>query len=246
MRFLTCGTIWLVVAAGGVSAQEPAQLLPSKPVTIDAEQAYVGERIFEVVNAGEPAGLIAVHTRFTEAGHYVIHDHSASQLLGVDEEIMMILDGQTFAPIRVQVHGRMGPNYVDFNWLWSEQAADGQAEIYNFETGALAHHVINREMPAGALTRGTVLFLANAMAIKEDAVIELNWFNTQNGQIRPITLTVDGSEQVTVPAGTFDTYKVTQQGGQPGNTLYITKQMPRRIVRFDVTGTDMQLLLQSL
>lgn len=241
--FLLLSVCMLTSSLLGAADDAP---LPAKPVKIDAEQAFVGERTFAVVNDGEPAGMIEVHSRFTEGGEYVIYDHSASQLLGVDEEIMMVLDGQTFAPQRVQVHGRMGQNYVDFNWKWTDWHVDGRAEIYNFDSGALTHHAIERAMPEGTLTRGTVLFLANAMPLELGERIELNWFNSQNGQIKPIVLTVVGSEQVTVPAGTFDTFKVTQEGGQPGNTLYITKDRPRRIVRFDVTGTAMQLLLQSL
>ena len=92
--------------------------LPAKPVAIDPTQAYIGERVFQVLNAGEDAGRITVHSRFTDQGHYLLHDHSQSDLLGVDEEILWLFDGETFAPIRTQVHGRFGPTYVDINWTW--------------------------------------------------------------------------------------------------------------------------------
>ena len=68
----------------------------------------------------------------------------------------------------------------------------------------------------------------------------------KNGQIKPIKFAVGDPREVTVPAGTFEVFPVEQSGGQPGNTIYVTVAKPRRIVRFDVTGTSLQLQLLSL
>lgn len=223
-------------------AEETAPPSP-KPVSIDREQAFVGKRVFRVVNEGQDAGLITVHSRFSEAGEYLIHDHSASDALGIEEEIFAVMDGQSFAPIRTQVHARMAATYLDANWEWQALDARSKIEIYNFDSGEHRFLERPRDMPAGTLTRAAALYLVNAMDLAEDKVIELNWFNTMNGQISPITYTVTGSEQITVPAGTFDTYAVAQEGGRPGNTIYVSKDKPRRIVRFDVTGMDMRLEL---
>jgi hypothetical protein len=148
------------------------------PVNIDREQAFVGKREFKIVNDGNEAGMITVHSRFTDAGHYLVHDHSASEAMGVEEELLMVLDGDSFAPVRVQVHGRFGPQYLDVNWEWQGQLANGKADTYNFETGAHAHHDLDRELPQDTLTRGAALFLANAMEVEAGKTIEFNWFNT--------------------------------------------------------------------
>ena len=228
------------LAAERGSTSEP---LEAKAVTIDRAQAFVGKRQFRVVNEGQDAGMITVHSRFNDAGQYLIHDHSAAESLGIVEEIFVVLDGNSFAPIRTQVHARMGETYLDANWHWEGLDADSEIEIYNLGSGE--HRFLQRpvQMPAGTLTRATALYLANAMDLSEGKVIELNWFNSMNGQISPITYTVTGSAEITVPAGTFDTYQVVQEGGQPGNTIYVSKEKPRRIVRFDVTGMDMRLEL---
>ena len=76
------------------------------------------------------------------------------------------------------------------------------------------------------------------MEVEAGKTIEFNWFNTQNGQIKPIKFAVGDPREVTVPAGTFEVFPVEQSGGQPGNTIYLTDAKPRRIVRFDVTGTS--------
>ncbi len=229
-----------------VLAQDAAEPLPARPVAIDRDQVFVGKREFRVINAGEDAGLITVHSRFTEAGQYLIHDHSVSEFMGVNEELLMLFDAESFAPVRVQVHGRIGTTYMDINWEWDGLSANGKADTYNFESGAHAHHDLNKVMPEGTLTRGAALFLLNAMDLEVGNSINLNWFNTQNGQIKPITFAVEGTEKIVVPAGSFETLRVVQTGGQPGNTIYITLEKPRRIVRIDVTGTEMQLHLLSL
>jgi hypothetical protein len=240
---LITGLALLLASAADIRAEEQAPPLEPRPVAIDRQQAFVGKREFQVLNAGQDAGMITVHSRFTEAGDYLVHDHSVSEFLGVDEEILMVFDGESFAPLRVQVHGRFGPTYMDINWEWDGLVGRGKADSYNFETGAHAHHNLEREMPEGTLTRGAALFLANAMDLVDKQVIEFNWFNSQNGQVVPIRLAVEGVETVTVPAGTFEAFRVEQTGGQPGNTLFITTAVPRRIVRIDVTGSEMQLHL---
>ena len=234
------------LSASDIVAEDNAATLQARPVVIDRTQAFVGKREFSVINDGKEAGMITVISRFTEDGHYLIHDHSVSEFLGVNEELMMLFNGETFAPIRVQVHGRFGPTYMDINWQWNDLSAIGQADTYNFDSGAYAHHDLSREMPAGTLTRGAALFLVNAMQLETGRAIELNWFNSQNGQIKPIKFAVESTQEITVPAGKFNAYRVVQTGGQPGNTLFVTVEKPRRIVRIDVTGTAMQLELLSL
>jgi len=233
----------LSLTALPLAAQQPAPPLESKPIAIDREQAYVGKRVFRVVNEGADAGLITVHSRFNEAGQYLLHDLSDSDALGIREEIFAVLDGDSFAPIRNQVHARMGATYIDVNWGWQGLDASSQIEIYNFDSGE--HRFLERPktMPAATLTRASALYLVNAMDLAEGKVIEFNWFNTMNGQIAPISYTVTGSQEITVPAGTYDSFVVVQEGGLPGNTIYVSKDKPRRIVRFDVTGMDMQLEL---
>ncbi len=245
LRTALYASIILATASIGSALAAEDTPLAAKPVPIDRAQAFVGKQQFQVISNGQQAGMITVHSRFNEKGQYLIHDHSESEVMGVLEEIFVVMDGDSFAPLRSQVHARMGDHYIDANWQWQDDLADSQIEIYNFASGEHRHRALSESMPAGTLTRAGALYLANAMDLSENKVIELNWLNTLNGQISAITYTVTGSAEISVPAGNFDTWAVVQEGGQPGNTIYVSKDSPRRIVRFDVTGMDMRLELME-
>ena len=47
----------------------------------------------------------------------------------------------------------------------------------------------------------------------------------------------------TVPAGTFETYRVEQTGGEAPITLYVTTAAPHRIVRITFAGQPIEMVL---
>ena len=61
--------------------------------------------------------------------------------------------------------------------------------------------------------------------------------------MRPVTLTVAGTERVTVPAGTFETYRVDQTGGDAPLTFYVTTAAPHRVVRITFAGQPIEMVL---
>lgn len=248
MRYLALSSIFLAL---GLVLTPPAlsqaeNTFTAKPVVLDRDQVFVGKQSFRLLNAGQPAGQVEVHSTFTEDGLFVLHDHSSSPAMGVHEDLLAVLDANGFAPRRVTVSGTFGEQYLNLVWQWKGRRVLGQGDQFRFDSGIYSRHAMDTELPEGTLTRATILYLANAMALKPNAVIEVNWFNSLNGQVEAIKLTVAGSETITVPAGTFDAFKVELTGGTPGHTLYVTTDVPRRIVRFDITGTQLQLELESL
>ena len=75
-------------------------------------------------------------------------------------------------------------------------------------------------------------------------------FDAQAQQVRPVQLKVLGSEKVTVPAGTFDAFKVeVATSGGPTATHWIAKD-PRRVVKVvavlpQMNGATMTMELQK-
>ena len=102
---------------------------------------------------------------------------------------------------------------------------------------------VDMSVPDGFFLRASAIYLINAMqAIKPDGNLKLNWLNSVNGKLSEISLVVEGTEIVEVPAGRFDCLVVRLTGGQPDNLIYINIE-DRRIVRFDVVGQPMTLEL---
>jgi zinc protease len=61
-----------------------------------------------------------------------------------------------------------------------------------------------------------------------------------------VTVKVVGSESVTTPAGTFDTWKMEMSGGDAPATLYVRKSLPHVLVKREVTGQPISIVLQSM
>ena len=70
-----------------------------------------------------------------------------------------------------------------------------------------------------------------------------NAFDASSGTARAITMSVAGTESITVPAGTFETYRVEQSGGQQTANLWITTAAPHRLVKMTIVGTPLEFVL---
>lgn len=82
--------------------------------------------------------------------------------------------------------------------------------------------------------------------LAQGKTIALPIFSPMGGGVTNFTATVVGSESVTVPAGTFETWKVETTGGQGGGTLYLTKDAPHTVVKQEIAGQPVVLVLQSV
>lgn len=100
----------------------------------------------------------------------------------------------------------------------------------------------------GALTNDGVLLLALArlpLADRWAGRVEL--LNPQSGATMPLTLTVKGSERVSVPAGSFDSWVVESTGGPAALTFYVAKGGPvvRVVQAVPQMGGTMESVLQK-
>jgi hypothetical protein len=69
-----------------------------------------------------------------------------------------------------------------------------------------------------------------------------NVFSSGEYLVRPMSLTVADLTRLTVPAGTFDAYRVDLDGGPQQVSYYVTRQPPHRIVRLTIANTPVEFL----
>ena len=102
---------------------------------------------------------------------------------------------------------------------------------------------VRRELPAGTLDSDALQIALPLFRWQADAKFTINLFSPGKGTVEPVTLSVVGSESVTVPAGTFDTWKIEQKGGEGAVVLYVTKDAAHRLVKIAPVGQPIELLL---
>ncbi len=94
---------------------------------------------------------------------------------------------------------------------------------------------IDMELPAPVFGEETaMLFAIEALPLAEGYMTTLRTYDLMSGKVRPMALEVTGMETVTVPAGSYETYKIElkQLDGGPDNaTIFVSEKDPRCLVR---------------
>lgn len=98
---------------------------------------------------------------------------------------------------------------------------------------------------AGTLESNTLGALLPALPWAAGASWSFPVFNPAEGTVSPVTLTVTGTETVTVPAGTFEAYRVEMSGEGATMALYVTTAAPHHLVKMAPAGQPVEFVLVS-
>ena len=96
---------------------------------------------------------------------------------------------------------------------------------------------------AGTIDDNALQALIPALRWAPGAKHTLPVFQSGKGAHVQLTFAVAGEEKVTVPAGTFDVYRVDLSGGEQPATFFITKSQPHRLVKVTVAGAPVEFVL---
>ena len=104
----------------------------------------------------------------------------------------------------------------------------------------------DQEVVAGTRLSGMESWILATADLAEGKSISLPMFSPRTGSVAVVTARVAGSQSVTVPAGTFDTWKVEMQGGEAAVVLYLRKDLPHVMVKQEIQGQPVTLELKTM
>lgn len=104
---------------------------------------------------------------------------------------------------------------------------------------------VDTELPEGALLPGMDSYVLAAADLAEGRRITLPVFEATSGAVTNVTYEVVGAEEVTVPAGTFEAFRVRVGGAQP-MTLHVRQDAPHVLLRQEFAGQPIVIELQSM
>jgi zinc protease len=96
---------------------------------------------------------------------------------------------------------------------------------------------------AGTVDENALSSLVPALPWSKTASFTIPTFSPGEGVSRTFTMKVTGTQSVTVPAGTFDTFVVEMSGGPIPVMLYVTSAQPYRVVRTAPVGPPLEIVL---
>jgi hypothetical protein len=104
---------------------------------------------------------------------------------------------------------------------------------------------VDMEVPEGVVVSDMLELAVWVAELQQGTSLELPLANVQLGTVENVTLTVLGREEITVPAGTFDVWRIRVQGSE-AQTLWARVEAPHVVVQLEPAGQPIMVQLSAL
>lgn len=149
--------------------------------------------------------------------------------------------GNDLSPISVNQSGKTQGQDARVTLTYSAGRAKGST-LTPQPTGPKSAEV-DAEIVKGTVDENMMTSLLSAFRWAPGAKFAVQMFQSGKGATVPVQLAVTGEESVTVPAGTFDAWKVDYTGAEQAVTFWIQKAAPYRLVKLGFTGQPVEIRL---
>jgi len=228
MKLLAHAALLLVAASAG--AQSPGVInYASLPARTDS---------FVVMVQGNPMGFQRTTVERTEDGFRIIDDVQIGPIMTQHTEVELGLDGVLRSTRQT---GQVRGQNTAIEIVYHDGRAKGSATTPS-AAGAVTT-AIDTTVGATSIDDNILTTIIPALEWAPGASFTLPVFLSGKGYEQPLTLTVKGTEKLTVPAGTFDVYRIDLSGGQAPVAMYVTTEAPRRLVKIAPQGAPLEFVL---
>lgn len=227
-----------IVNAQG-DAMMPTDLI-AKITTLPVDITKLAERAdsFAVLVQGNAMGYQTTALRKTTSGY----EYRSAMAIGP----MMSQTSQTsfsadLTPQAVKEEGKVQGQSINVDVTYANGRAKGSS-MTPTPTG-IKTVTVDTTIAPGVLDNNMIIALVPGLKWAPDSKFNASAFDASSGAVKNITLSVTGTESVTVPAGTFQAYRVERTGEDQPLTLFVTTAAPYRIVKMGITGTPVEIVL---
>ena len=218
----------LTVTSAPLAAQSPINIAALAPRTDS----------FVVMVQGNPLGFQRTTVERTETGLRMIDDVQIGPIMTQHTEVDFASDGVMRSTRQTgQVRGQA----TSIDIIYHDGRAKGSATTPSM--AGLVTTPIDTTMPAGAIDDNLLTALLPALAWSPTASITLSVFLSGKGYVQPVTLAVKAVEKLTVPAGTFDVYRIDLSGGQAPVAMFVTTDATHRLVKIAPLAAPLEFVL---
>ena len=215
----------------------PADLNPTGgPVSFDKSQLVARSDSFQALVQGNPFGGQAAKVEVS--GDSIVF--SENTLLGtfVQQKTTVVINASDLAMRRSDQSGTIQNQSVETHLVYTAGRVKGTA-MSPQPGGAPRTITIDTTTAAGAIDDNAMPFLIPALPLEVGKSFNLNVFSSGEGTTKVVTVKVAGRESVTVPAGTFQAYRLEISGMQLPVVMHVSADSPRRLLRVAPTGAPL-------
>jgi predicted Zn-dependent peptidase len=227
-----------IVSAQG-DAMTPADLVARvTTLPVDVTKLIAKTDSFTIMVQGNPLGFQTRTLAKTDAGYTY---REITQIATFIQQDVAVAFGNDLAPISVKGSGKTQgvAMTVDVSF------ANGRAKGTSVTPGpaGIRTIAIDTTIAPGVLESDMVAMMTPGLKWAPNAKFTVSSFDASSGATRQLTLSVVGTESITVPAGTFSVYRVSITGGEQPAAMFVTTAAPFRLVKTSLTGQPVEFVL---
>ena len=208
-------------------------------VALDPRLIVPGVDSFAVLVQGRPFGYARTEIQRTPQGVVITERQEIGPIISQTTTTTLT---DRLSMKRVEQTGQVQGQDTRIDLTYADGRVTGMARAPKPPDNAIEETTIDAKVPAGVIDDNALTVLVPAMPWTASSKFSVPVFASGLGELQTYTLTVAGTESVTVPAGTFQAYRVDVTGGQAPLTLYVSSDLPHRLLKVAPTGTPVELV----
>jgi zinc protease len=235
-RLKAIAPVHLVDPEGNSLSIEALSQKPSH-VALDPNQIVARRDSFVVMIQGKPLGWqVAAITRQGDSVRYR-EETQIGTLIQQTTEVQMTAGAEM-----VETHqtGKARGQDTRIDLKYSGGRVKGDAVVAGPK--GPQSFTVDTTVPAGVLDDNSIQGLLPAFPWAPKAKWTLEVFGSGENRVKTLQLSVLGTEQVTVPAGTFEVYRAQLSGADQAVNFLITTALPHRIVKIQIVGAPIEFV----
>ncbi len=210
-------------------------------VALDKSQIVARRDSFAILANGNAVGSL-VTTVDRGADSILYTERTSIAMAGVEQSATVTLDPATLDVRRVDQVGSMMGMKPETHLTYSAGRVKGHATSPQPDR-TLKPLDIDTTVAPGTIDDNAVNAILPALPLEPGKTLSLNVFTSRDGEQKVLTIKVGQPEAVTVPAGSFQAYRLDVTGGEAPLAIYVSTVAPRRMVKTEVVGTPLQFVL---
>ncbi len=209
-------------------------------VSLDPAQLVAHTDSFQIVVQGKALGSQVGTVRRT-ADSLVYEERVSIPVAGAIQNTTAVFDPQTLGVITLDQTGKANNQPSEIHLRFAAGRVKGAATIPQ-AAGPARSIQIDTTVAAGTYDETSLTALLPALPLGPGKTFHLSVFSPGAGVPQVLTLHVGGPESITVPAGTFQAWRV-EITGPASVVMHVSTATPRRVVRIQPVGAPYVLEL---
>jgi zinc protease len=202
--------------------------------TLDRTQLVTRNDSFQIVIQGRPLGAMTAHL---EAGADSIVYTEQTQIGGgaVQQNTTVRFNPSDLSVIQVDQTGSQGGQAVETHLAYTGGRVKGRS-VTPQQSGTPKATDIDTALVAGTYDDNALSTIVTALPLAAGQTFNVSVFESGQNRTTVMQIKVTEGGAVTVPAGTFQTFRLDVAGGQVPIVMSVAKDTPRRIVKIELVG----------